>query len=235
MRDAIWSRVGPASGLGFFVLLMLGVTIHGYPEIRPTDSQLANWLANVDVNTFMAGIYIEAIGILLFIPFAAWLFGRLRQGNRDSTMPAITMLAAGAGWAAFTLSVLGGWAGLANQARRELDIHSAQTFDSINQTSYDLTNLVFGVTLLAAGGAIVRGGAMSRWAGWAAVVIGVVYLVSTPFGIGASPAGLLGYLWILSVAGYYTVRPGIVRRVEPGDAIPSSNRRETALTMEINK
>ncbi len=35
-----------------------------------------------------------------------------------------------------------------------------------------MTGILFGLTLIAAGAAIIRGGAMSRWAGWAAVVIG---------------------------------------------------------------
>ncbi|HEY8813860.1 MAG TPA: hypothetical protein VIP57_01965, partial [Candidatus Dormibacteraeota bacterium] len=74
MREAIGNRVGPASGVLFFVLLMGGAMIHGYPDIRPSDSQLTSWLTNLDVNRFMAGANIEAIGVLLFIPFGAWLY-----------------------------------------------------------------------------------------------------------------------------------------------------------------
>jgi hypothetical protein len=213
MREAIGNRVGPASGVLFFILLMSGAMIHGYPDIRPSDSQLTSWLANLDVNRFMAGAYIEAIGVLLFIPFGAWLYGRLRQGRRDASIPAVTMLAAGAAWVAFTLPILGAWAGLADQAQKGLDVRVAQTVVSVNQASYDLTAIVLGLTVLAAGVAIVRGLAMSRWAGWAAIVIGILYMVTLPFGVDATPIGLLGYLWILAVAGYYTFRPTRKRQV----------------------
>jgi hypothetical protein len=213
MKQAIWNRVGPASGVMFFVLLMGGAGIHGYPDIRPSDSQLANWLANVDVNRFMAGANIEAIGVLFFLPFAAWLYSRLRQGPGDASFPAVTMLAAGVGWVAFTLPLLGAWAGLADQARKGLDVRVAQTVVSINQASYDLTAIVLGLTVLAAGVAIVRGRSMSRWAGWAAIIIGVLYMVTLHFGVDATLIGLLGYLWILAVAGYYTFRPGRERQV----------------------
>ncbi|HVS49689.1 MAG TPA: DUF4386 family protein [Candidatus Dormibacteraeota bacterium] len=207
MKEAIWSRIGPATGVLFFALLMAGATIHGYPDIRPSDSQLASWLANVDLNQFRAGVYIECLGILLFVPFVAWLYRRLRQGERDSSWAAVTMLAAGAGWVAFSLPLMGGWTGLAEQARKGLDVRTAQTVVAINQASYDLTGIVLGLTVLAAGLAIVRGGAMSQWVGWAAIVIGVINLVTLPYGLDASPLGFLGYLWVFAVAIYCTLRP----------------------------
>jgi len=37
--------------------------------------------------------------------------------------------------------------------------------------------------------------------------------VTLQFGVDATPIGLLGYLWILAVAGYYTFRPGRERQV----------------------
>ncbi|HEV2028363.1 MAG TPA: hypothetical protein VGS16_07500 [Candidatus Dormibacteraeota bacterium] len=208
MKEAIWSRIGPVTGVLFFGLLMTGATIHGYPDIRPSDSQLASWLVNVDLNQFRAGVYIESLGILLFIPFVAWFYGRLRQGARDSSWPAITMLAAGAGWVAFTLPLMAGWAGLAEQARKGLDIRVAQTVVSTNQASFDLTGIILGLTILAAGVAIVRGGAMSKWVGWAAIVIGVTHGATLPLGMDASPAGFLAYLFLFAVALYSTFRPG---------------------------
>jgi hypothetical protein len=208
MKEAIWSRIGPATGILFVSLLMVGASIHGYPDIRPTDSQLSNWLANLDLNQFRAGIYIECLGILLFIPFVAWLYHRLRNGVKDSSWPAITMLAAGAGWVAFTLPLMGAWAGLAEQARKGLDVRVAQTVVSTNQASYDLTGIVLGLTILAAGVAIINGRAMSQWVGWVAIAIGVFDVVTLPFGIDASPAGVLAYLFIFAVAIYSTFRPG---------------------------
>jgi hypothetical protein len=213
LKQAIWNRIGPATGVLFFALLMAGASIHGYPDIRPSDSQLASWLANLDLNQFRAGIYVESLGILLFVPFVAWLYGRLRQGPRDSSWAAITMLAAGAGWVAFTLPLMGAWAGLAEQARQGLDVRVAQTVVTTNQASYDLTGIVLGLTILTAGVAIINGRAMSRWVGWVAIVIGVFDVVTLPFGIDASPAGVLAYLFIFAVAIYSTFRPG--RTVAP--------------------
>ena len=214
MTNAIWNRVGPAAGLLFFPVAMVGFFIHRYPDIRPTDAHLANWLANVNASTFRFGVYVEALGILLVIPFAAWLYGRVRQGAKDSSTPASAMLMATAAWVALTLPINESWAGLVDQARNGLDIRVAQTIISINQASYDMTGIVLGVILLSAGVAIVRGGAMSRLVGWAAVIIGLFAVVSAPFGTDATPLSLLAYVWIFGVGGYYTFRPGIARELE---------------------
>ncbi len=221
MREAIWSRLGPATGLLFFPLLMLGFSIHGYPDIRPSDAQLANWLASVDVSKFTFGVYIEALGTVLFIPFAAWLYGHLRQGNKDGSRPAVAMLAAGTGWIILTLPINEAWVGLVDQARKGLDIHVAQTVVAINQASFDITGIMFGLMLIAAGVSIIRSRAMSQWAGWAAVAIGVAMVATVPVGAASTPAQLLGYLWILVVGGYYTVRPAQAREFDAGTARPS--------------
>jgi hypothetical protein len=228
MKEAIWSRLGPAMGILFFALLMAGATIHGYPEIRPSDSQLANWLANLDLNRFRTGVYIECLGVLLLVPFVAWLYRRLRQGPRDASWAAVTMVAAGAGWVAFTLPLMGLWAGLAEQARTGLDVRTAQTIVAVSQASYGLTGIILGLTLLAAGVAIVSGGAMSQWIGWPAIVIGAIYLGTPPLGIDASPAGLLGYLWLFAVAIYCTYRPGraittVVAKQPVGSGLPATS------------
>ncbi len=215
MRDAVWNRVGPAAGLLFFPLIMVGFSIHGYPDIAPTDTQLAKWLAGIDLNTFRLGVYIEALGTVLFLPFAAWLFGRLKQDGRDS-WPAVAMLASGAGWAVVTLPINESWAGLVERAGKGLDIGTAQTIVSINQAWFEMTGILFGLTLIAAGAAIIRGSAMSRWAGWAAVVIGVGVVASVPVGAASTPTQILAFLWFLVVGGYYTVRPGRAREQVAG-------------------
>jgi hypothetical protein len=207
VSESIWSRVGPACGLLFFPLVMVGFSIHGYPDVHPTDAQLAKWFASVDLSVFKLGVYVEAVATLLFIPFAAWLYGHVRQGKKNSSRPAVAMVAAGLGWTVLTLPINEVWVGLVEQAHKGLDIRVAQTVVSINQAWFDMTGLVFGLTLMAAGVAIIRSGSMAQWAGWAAIVIGLGMAASAPLGAASTPAQILGFLWILAVGGYYTFRP----------------------------
>jgi hypothetical protein len=219
VKAAIWSRVGPAAGLLFFVLAFAGLLIHGYPATRPTNVQLADWLASVNASKFRIGVYVEAIAIVLLVPFAVWLYGHLRQGPKDASPPALVMLIGAGLWVALSLPVNQSWLGLVDQAR-SVDIRVAQTLDSINQATFEMTGLVMGLFLIAAGVAAVRGGAMSRWAGWAAILIGAVQVVMSPLGIDAGPTGLLAYLWIVGVAGYYTFRPARHSSVVKGAGQP---------------
>gem|GEM_PF-2300367 len=203
MKKAIWDRVGPATGIVWFGLLFTGLSIHGYPDIRPTDAQLAKWLASVDVNTFSLGVYIEALGIVAFLPFAAWLYGKLKGGGAGSSWPALVMLAAASAHVILTLPINELYVAMVEQAHRGLDIHVAQTVLSITQAWFEMTGLVFALTLLAAGVSILRSAVMWRLAGWAAVAIGVAMFVPAAVFI----VTLVGYAWFLAVAVYYTLRP----------------------------
>lgn len=218
MSKTIWSRTGPAAGLLFFPVMLVGFSIHGYPNIRPSDSQLASWLSTVDATSFKSGVYVEAIGTVLFVLFAAWLYTRLRRGIRDSAAPAVAMLAAAITWTAATLPINESWVGLVDQGRKGLDIHAAQTVVSINQAWYDMTGIVLGFILLAAGVAIVSGEAMARWVGIAAIVIGLFQVGSAYFGADATALSLLSYLWFFGVGGYYTFRPGKLRETQTDSA-----------------
>jgi hypothetical protein len=207
MNEAIWSRVGPVTGILWFGLMFAGLSIHGYPEIRPTDAQLAKWLGSVDVNRFSLGVYIETVGLMSFLPFAAWLYGHLKRGGTGSSWPALVMLAAATGHTVLVLPINELYVAMVEQARRGLDIHVAQTVLSISQTWFEMTAVVFALILLAAGVSILRGAVMSWWAGWAAIAIGVALLVPAALFV----VSMLGYLWFLAVAVYYTVRPSRLR------------------------
>jgi uncharacterized protein DUF4386 len=227
VSESIWSRVGPACGLLFFPLVMVGFSIHGYPDVNPSDAQLVKWFAGVDMSVFKSGVYVEAVATLLFIPFAAWLYGHLRQGTGNSSRPAVAMIAAGTGWTVLTLPINEAWVGLVDQAHKGLDIRVAQTLVSINQAWFDMTGLIFGLTLVAAGVAIIRSGAIARWAGWAAIIIGLGMAASAPLGAASTPAQIFGFLWILAVGGYYTFRPS---RPQQSAAVA---RQQSALLGEV--
>jgi hypothetical protein len=215
MKQAIWRRIGPLTGLLYFALTFIGLSIHGYPDIHPTDAQLSKWLASVDVNSFRTGVYLEALAGACFIPFAAWLYLHLRRGDRDSSWPPVAMFAAAVGATFLSLPINEIYAALVDRARSGVDIHVAQTIVSIAQEWFDMTGIVMGLFLVLAGVAMIRGGAMAAWVAWATILAGVAQLVTSPLGLAVTPAELLPYAWILAVAGYYTVRPGHEREVSP--------------------
>jgi hypothetical protein len=221
MKQTIWRRTGPITGLLYVALTFIGLSIHGYPDIHPTDAQLSNWLAGVDVNAFRTGVYIEALAGVLFIPFAAWLYGHLRQTGRDASWAPAAMLAAAVGGTLLALPINELYAALLDQARKGLDIHLAQTVVSIAQEWFDMTGIVSGLFLVLAGVVMIRSRAMSRLVAWATILIGLSVLLSSPFGLAVAPADLLHYVWVLAIAGYYTVRPPRETDVDRSESLAS--------------
>ena len=205
MQQAIWNRVGPVAGILSFGLTFIGASIHGFPDVRPTDGQLAKWLASVDLNTFAVGMYIEDLSGIVSIVFAAWLFGYLRQGRAGAALPALVMLCTSVAGVVATFPINAFTLGMLEQARHGLDIRSAQTLVSITQAWFEASGPLGGLAFLGAGVAIVRGRVMSRWVGWAAIFIGLAAFVPGAF----LPIwiGVLGLLWDLAVAVYFTIRP----------------------------
>lgn len=209
MKEAIWRRIGPATGLLSVVLVFWGASVHGFPEVRPTDAQLANWLASVDVTKYSIGVYIEMLGGLFYLAFVVWLYGHLQHGDKAPSRPAIIMLAAAVASAISGLSINAFWFGMLDQAHKGLDIRVAQTLVSITQAAFEMPSIDGFLIFAAVGVLILRGRAMPQWTGWAAIALGVVQLLPTqalplPLAIGVQ---FLMEVSPVAVAGYYTLRP----------------------------
>lgn len=220
MKEAIWNRIGPLSGILYFGLLFTGASVHGFPASpRPSDTELAKWLATVDLNTFRLGTYIEALSGLMFIVFAAWLYSHLRQRGSGVTWPALVMLCAAVAVVVVNFPINAVTLGVLEQSRNGLDIRVAQTLVSITQAWFEASAVLDGLTLFAAGVAILRGAAMSRWAAWVAIGIGLLTFVPPTF----LPIWfrMIGYLWYLAVAVYFTVRSARRPELATGPALPA--------------
>jgi hypothetical protein len=205
VKQAIWSRVGPITGILAFAATFIGASVHGFPDVNPTDAQLAKWLATVDLNTFTVGIYIEDLSTGLGIVFAVWLYGLFRKGGTGASLAALVFLCANIAGAIATFPINALTLGLIEQSRHGLDIRVSQTIISMTQAWFDAAGPMSGLGFLAAGVAILRGQVMSPWVGWAAIALGVESFVPAaylPIWIGS-----LSFLWELGVAVYYTIRP----------------------------
>ena len=205
MKQAIWNRVGPLTGILAFAATFIGASVHGFPDVKPTDAQLTNWLATIDLNMFTVGIYIEDLSTVLGIVFAVWLYGVFRKAGTGASLAALVFLCANIAESVATFPINALTLGLIEQSRHGLDIRVSQAIISMTQAWFDAAGPMRGLGFLAAGVAIVRGRVMSRWVGWAAIALGVESFVPAaylPIWIGS-----LSFLWELGVAVYYAIRP----------------------------
>ncbi|MDP9189280.1 MAG: hypothetical protein M3O25_08525, partial [Actinomycetota bacterium] len=138
----------------------------------------------------MAGSAVLALAGALFVVFAAAIRRILREAGDDDTIPTIALAGA------IIFAVGAAASGTISFAAADLvDDVDALAINTINAIAWDWF-LAFAAGLLlfflATGIGIVRTGALPKWLGWIAILIGVVAL--TPIGFGAAIAGAV---WIL--------------------------------------
>src|ERR671933_657579 len=95
VSDLTRTRAAAAAGLLSIVLSVLGFIIHGYPDVGASGRQLAHWATATNQQQFAIGLYVEALGALLLLPFAAWLWSVARGAEGGTGWLSTTGFAAG--------------------------------------------------------------------------------------------------------------------------------------------
>lgn len=141
MSGVTRTRIAATLGLLGIVLSAVGVAIHGYPAIGASGKEIVRWATITNQQQFETGIYIEALGYLLFLSFAAWLWSVARDAEAGSGW----LLTAGFGaivlYAGISVVDNGIWSSLLDGARHGT---SPQTLASIR----DIAEYVFRDTFL---------------------------------------------------------------------------------------
>jgi hypothetical protein len=188
MNERIMPRLGAASG-GLFVVLIFALSSTG------SDSMIV-----------IAG---ELIGLLLFIPFLAYLWSVLREAEGPGGWLSATVL--GAGLVGVTMkfaSVAPGWA--ARDFGDATAVHKA--LERMNEVSFIAQMLPDGVMLAAIAIVTLTRGALPNWLGWLAAVAAPLLVVNGMFlDADFGPAFLVFMLWTLLASVVLTLRAGEAR------------------------
>jgi hypothetical protein len=184
MNERILPRLGAASG-ALFVVLLFGLSTTG------SDSQIV--------------IALELVGLLLFIPFLAYLWSVLREAEGPGGWLSATVLGAGIVGVTMKLSSIApGWA--ARDFGEATAIHKA--LERVNEVAFIAQMLPDGVLLAAVAVLALKTRVLPRWLGWLAAVTAPLLLVNGMFlDAEFGPAFLLFLLWTLLASVVLTVRP----------------------------
>jgi hypothetical protein len=204
------ARIGPFTGIACWLIVFTGFFIHGYPNLGASPQELVDWASNTDPNRFGIGIYVEDVGILVFLFFLGWLCQTLWRAGGTAWLLGLA-LASGVAWAAVSLGVNGVWTAVLDSGRRGLDPQTLAGIRDIAQEMYNSTNLVIGTAMVALGLATLAAVGVPRWLGWAAIAIGVG--AALPY-VGAQFAYLL-VIWSVAVAIRYLIRPAPLQATSP--------------------
>jgi hypothetical protein len=195
MNECLWPRLGAACGI-LYVALVFG------PSLVGGDSAAR----------------LELVGILLFIPFLAYLWSLLRQVEGESGWLAGTVF--GAGLVDLTIKLGSAAPSIAADELREGTPLDSALHD-MNSASFMLSMLPLSVLTAAFAALTIKTQVLPRWLGWTAAITAAALLANgmaleAEFG----PAFLLFLLWTVatSIVLLRQTRSGVNRMREPQPA-----------------
>jgi hypothetical protein len=207
-RSRAWTRVGAAVGVLSIIVSTIGFFLHGNPPLGKSGAAIVTWAAGVDQSRFAVGIYVELLGYLLFLAFAAWIWWVARPAAPGSTWLGVGALLAAAVFIAISATSDGLWLALLDGARGGISPATLTLMRSGAEHVFAVSFLFGGLFSLLIGAAMLTGQRLARWMGISSVVLGVAVLIP-PIALIAS---LLWELWVVAVSLALLIRPDAATR-----------------------
>ncbi|HET9849986.1 MAG TPA: hypothetical protein VFR68_15730 [Candidatus Dormibacteraeota bacterium] len=196
------TRLWPVLGIVAWILVFLGLAVHGYPKVNASAQQLATWTSTTDRTRFVIGVELEAIGFLVLLLFVAWLCHVLRRLGGAGWLLVLALVSTAA-WVAVGITGNGVWTALLDAGKQGVSLPSLTSIRDIAQAVFDASNLLLPLALISLGLASIGREAIPRWLGWASLVIGILMLI----GPLAAPLQIAFIAWVLAVSVLFLVRP----------------------------
>jgi hypothetical protein len=206
-EDVTRARVAGAFGVLSVIVSIIGFLIHGYPAMGASGKELAHWAVTTDQQQFTIGIYIEALGTLLFLPFAAWLWAIARDGEGGSGWLSTTGFAAAIMYVGSIIDN-GIWWAVLDAGRHGASAGTLAAIRDIAQHVFDTSLLFDGVFFSLTGYVLFSTRALPRWVGAVMAALGLIMLIP-PLPIG----GLVVWGLPVVLGLYLLIRPHVVGTV----------------------
>jgi hypothetical protein len=194
MQDK-WTQRAPWTGIVSVALIVVAFIVAGEsPDFDASTKEVFNFYNGDQTAQVIASIAL-IYGAILLVFFAATLRSALRGSEALSTLVLV-----GGALEALGMTIFAGLtftlADLANSDHpARIDPGTLQSLNALNSDLFFPLVIGTAILLLSAGLAILRAGALPRWMGWAALVLGIITV--TPLGFFAF---LVSGLWIIAAA-----------------------------------
>lgn len=200
------TRIGAGCGLAGIVLASAGFALVASADatFHSPDSAVLAYYTEAGLARTVSGGLIQALGVLLLLPFAAMLAARVRTPGPAGEVLGPTARMAATVYVTISLApgMSAGAAALWLAHAESPDPGIVLALNDLRSLSYFVALLAYGVFLVAAGAAGLVSGRLARWASWSAVVLGVALVASVPTATAgfADIVGLLGLVWVVVVS-----------------------------------
>jgi hypothetical protein len=183
-----------------------------------------------DEDALLVGVYLGGLASIAFLPFLSALWRVLRREERGGVFSG-AVLAAGILTVAGVLAANGAVVSLVEAVDEGYGADAVQALIALDNTLFLAAAFGFAAFYGAAAVAILTTGALARWLGWAAAVIGVLVVVGLlgPFsesddggalGVLVFIGFLAGLAWTLATSIVLLIRTaGTAGRVPPEESL----------------
>ena len=198
-----WTRLGAATGALSIVVVTIGYFLHGNYPMGKNGPAIVTWAAGVDQTRFTTGFYVELVGYLLFLAWAAWLWSVLRRPEQGTAWLAMTALVAATLFIGISALDDQLWVALLPGVHQGTAPQTLALLREAAERIFGISAFFSALFTLLVGVVVLRTRSLPAWFGVTALVLGVATLVP-PI---ALPASLLWEVCILLVSLYLLVRP----------------------------
>jgi hypothetical protein len=188
----------PLTGVAFVALAIIGFAVGGEPpDANSPPQEIVDFYVD-DKDSVQAGAFLATLAAVFLIFFGNHL-RRVLDAARDTALSATVLV--GAAVMAVGAAIDSTISFALSEAAEDIDPTAVQALQALWDNDWMPIGLGAIVFLISAGVSILQSGALPKWLGWVALVLGVV---------GATPIGFVAFLgggiWILVVSVLLAVR-----------------------------
>jgi hypothetical protein len=198
-------RAGPVAGVLGWILILVGFSMHGFPDQGASGEALVSWTKAMGSSRWAVWVNVELLGFLLEFVFYAWLCDGLRRTRAAGWLVAV-VFGAIIMWVGTIFVATAFWTAMLNAGKRGLSPEPLSALRDIAQETFYVTTVFVGVAMLAINWAAVQSRALPAWLGWAGLLIGAGMVI--PDATIAQGAEFLLVFWGVSLGGLFLIHPG---------------------------
>ncbi len=210
MKGIFWKRLGATSGVLYVVLTFVASGDNNSPGFHATPQEISAWAQSVQLTpSFWISPYVELLGMLFFLAFAAYLWSVLSRAEGEFGWLSATAFASGIATVVVKIVAFPVAAAAVAGASEGFNPQVLGTLWDMNNISFFLTWATQAFLLAAAAIVIIRAKALPGWLGWSAAVIALALLGTLPVAFfNPIPVHLLALLWVLVTSIVLIIRAG---------------------------
>jgi len=213
------SRVGAASGVLSFVVTFVGFGVHGGLPSDTTSAAVQSYVNGVNAGQAGAGNYLELLGYLLFLVFAAYLYAVARAvGAERLHWLNVLAVTAATTYVAVSAVAIAAQQVMVESSQAGIDAKTLLNVYILDSEAFTMSFEILALFAIAIGAVIVAGALAMRVIGGGAILVGAVLFVTGLIGTisilsSIAQIGLLAFeVWMVAVSIFFMVRPPLISR-----------------------